>query len=305
MIGWQFTIQDKRGGSFIINDLSTDPDNFIALQAYPQFDVAIKNNEIDREGQHGIWDFFSYYGRRTVTFQGVIVGSSEANVEILKALMQNVLGFPTQPSVLDDGQVYLRWTDLDSKEWEIECKLSSNIQFSRDLYKNYMLEFNFTLKAAEPFILSQETYTQNGIRGYYNSGGGFPIMIPAIIGVNTVNGLLIDNIGSISAHTVVRIYGEVEGAINNPIIRNMTTGKDFVLYSVLDDETKWIEIDSKEGTVLDQDGTDLSGDVEGASEFLTLQPGVNEILYLSDEDPLLTLYYPSAPFSVAYRQTRI
>jgi len=304
MIGWQFTITDKKGNSFTIND-HTDPNNFVALQAYPQFDVAIKNSEIDKEGQHGIWDFFSYYGRRTVTFQGVIVGSDEQTVEVIKSMMQNILGFPAQPTAANDGQVYLEWTDLDGKDWEIECKLYSNIQFSRDIKKKYMLEFSFTLKASDPFILSQSSFSSAGTRGYYTSGGFFPLGLPSVLGVNPVNALSIVNGGSVFAQTTIRIYGEVEGAVTNPVIRNITTGKDFALSLTLADENSWIEIDSKQGTVLDQDGNDKSGNIVSTSEFITLQPGTNQILYMSDEDPLIVLYYPSASYTVGYRETKI
>lgn len=305
MIGIQYTIENKAGASFVINDHTTDPENFIALQSYPQFDLDVKNTEINREGQHGIWDFFSYYGKRAITFQGVIIGESEEQVEAIKKNMQTVLGFPLQPTTANDGYVYLRWSDLDGGDWQIECKLVNLIQFSRPMRQQYRLDFSFSLKSPDPFIYSQELHSIAGFRGYERSGSTFPIALPTLLGISYKNLLTAVNDGAVDTHTIIRIYGEVDGAITNPRILNLTTGKSFFLDSTIADENGWIEIDSKNGTVVNQSGADLSGDIIGVSEFITLAAGTNELIYLSDEDPLITLYEPSAPWTVAFRDTKI
>lgn len=305
MIGTLYTLTNKRGDTITLNDHVTDPSRIIALQSYPGFDVDIKNNEVAREGQHGSWDFYSFYGRRVITFQGMLIGETEADVEAMKNLMQECLAFPIQPVEGDDGYVYLRWADLDASEWEIECKLMSSIQFSRPMGVPYRLDFTLSLKANDPFILSQEAITQVGIRAYTSTGGSFPLSLPTILGSHEVNALHVNNTGLLDAHTVIRIYGEADGDITNPVIRNLTTGKEFAITAVIDGVDEWIEIDSKEGTIVDQDGTDLSTGVAVDSEFITLRAGDNVITYRSDEDPAETLYFPSALFSVAYRSTKI
>lgn len=305
MISTLYTIENQAGVSFSFNDHSTDPTNFIALQQYPQFDLDIKNNEIAREGQHGIWDFFSFYGKRTINFQGLIIGDSELSIETQKNLMLNVLGFPTQPTASNAGLVYLRWTDVQGNAWEIECKLSSNIQFNRPLRQNQVLEFNLNLKSADPFIYSQTEYSIAGTRGYTVAGGMFPLPLPALLGETYPGALSITSLSQIDSQTIIRIYGETAGAITNPRVRNLTTGKSFNLSTTLANENSWIEIDSKLGTVVNEAGVDKSGDIIGDSEFTILVPGVNEILYESDQDPVIVLYFPTAPFTVKYRDTKI
>lgn len=305
MIGITYTITNRAGASFKINDHVTDPNNFIALQSYPQFDVDVKNSETNREGQHGVWDFFSYYGRRTIGFQGLLIGDDEQSVDTLKNSMLAVLGFPAQPSTLSDGYVTLTWTDFDGNAWQIECKLSNTIQWNRPMQQGYRLEFNFTLKASDPFIYGQVLNSIAGTRGYVQSGGSFPLSMPALLGLTYFGALTIVNNGAIDAQTIIKIWGESAGAINNPQIVNITTGKVLSLASVIADETEWIEIDSKNGTVVNQIGTDLSGQIVGDSEFPVLASGTNEIVYLSDEDPAIVLYYPTASWTVAYRNTKI
>jgi len=305
MIGTEYTISNKQGVSFKINDHVTDPLNLIALQSYPQFDVEIKNNEISKEGQHGSWDFYSYYGRRTIGLQGVIIGENEEEVERQKDLMLEVLSLPLQPTTGNDGFVYLSWTDLNGNDWQIECKLQSNIQFSRQMKQIYKLDFNFTLKAPSPFIYGQDLNSVVGTRGYTFSGGAFPLDLPAIMGEGQANILSVNNGSKFDAQTIIKIYGEVDGPITNPRVLNLTTGKTFYLSSTIADETEWIEINSETGTVVNQDGDDLSGEIIGDSEFTILTPGVNEIVYLSDEDPLITLYLPTAPLVVQFRNVKI
>ena len=81
MIGYKFKLQNNNGDSIYLNDFVTDPNNFLALQDYPDFSVDIKNNEVAREGQHGIWDFYSFYGKRVLNFAGIIIGQTEGDVE--------------------------------------------------------------------------------------------------------------------------------------------------------------------------------------------------------------------------------
>ena len=304
MIGTQFTITNRGGESFILNNHS-NPDRIVALQAYPTFDVDIKNNEVSREGQHGVWDFYSYYGRRSITFRGVIVGSTEAEVEAARDDMVKILALPVQPGTSEDGYVTVKWADANGSSWQIEAKLQNSINFNRNLKETYRLDFIFSLKAADPFIVSQNLITVVGTRGYVSAGAGFPIELPAVIGESQVGVVNINNTGAVYAHTVIRIYGESAGDITNPVIENLTTGQRFELATVISGEDNWIEIDSKEGTAVDQDGTDVSGTIVGSSNFITLKPGENQLLYSSDEDPQIVVYLPTAPFSTSFRLTKI
>lgn len=304
MIGIPYTIQNKNGDSIVINDHS-NPDRIIALQQYPGFDVDIKNNESPREGQHGIWDFNSYFGKRLITFQGVIIGKTEADVETVKNNLMNVLTLPIQPTTINNGKVTLKWSDILGDSWQIEAKLYRAVQFSRDMKQTYKLDFTFSLKAPDPFIVGQSLISVTGIRGYTSVGVHFPITLPATVGQNEVGQITIPNPSSVDSYTTIRLYGESAGTINTPTITNLSTGKFFKLWAVIDGADDYIEIDSKNGTVIDKDGNDLSGYIAGGSEFIMLKPGENKLIYKSDEDPQIVLYLPSAPYSVAFRKTKI
>lgn len=306
MIGYQYTIENSDGESFVINDHTTNPNQIIALQQYPAFDVDIKTNEVDKEGQHGVWDFFSYYGRRNMTFEGVIVGSDEANAETTRKKIVEVLSLPTQPTSTRSGYVTIKWTDANGESWQVEGRVIRSPRFSRVLKQDYRLDFTFTLKSDDPFIISQTENTTNGTRGYIDNGGVVvPVEFPFSWTFTNQNVLTVTNTGAAFAQTIIRLNGEASGAITNPVVKNLTTGSMFQVNTTIADENSWIEIDTKNGTVVNQDGVDLSGLITSDSSFILLSQGANEIMYLSDEDPYNALYLPTATFSVKHRNTTV
>lgn len=305
MLGYTYTLTNRAGQSVKINDFITDPDNFIALQDYPLFDVDLKEEEMDKEGQNGVWDFFSFYGKRVINFSGVIIGQTEAEVETLKTLLLKITALPSQPvASTNDGYVKIEWTDANSNSWQIYAKLQRAIKFDRGMGKPLQLAFNLTMKASDPLIEATAETVTNGYRGYLTGSVRFPTLVPLKVDIIYANQFTITNVGSIDAHTIIRLYGETSG-VTNPSIYNITTGKIFKVNTTLTDATKWIEIDSKLGTVVNQNGTDVSGLVDPTSEYVLLQAGVNNLIYTSDENPLSNNIDPTAEAVITHRNTII
>lgn len=284
MIGTLFTLTNKAHPerTITINDHS-DPENFIALQQYPTMEVDIRNDEINREGQHGIWDFFSFYGKRVFVFEGVIVGEDEDSVTTLKNALDSVCRLPSQPTSSNDGTVLVQWTDPNGKAWESEAKLSSPIAYSRNIQEKYRLDFMVTLKSPNPVILSQATIETNGVRGYPTGAFTLPFSLPFAIGVSYINKFEVDNDGSMETDITFRMYGGTHFPITNPQMSNLTTGEFMQLDVTLADENEYIEVNTKTGSVVDQDGVDQSGNIHSGSTFPRLAVGTNELFYTSDE----------------------
>ena len=108
MTGYDFKFTNKAGDFIIINEGSQagshiDPYNVYALQKYPTFTKSFKNNEIARQGQVGVWDFYSYYGRLSIVFSGIIVAETNQKLEQMKAKMSKIFALPMQPTETNDG----------------------------------------------------------------------------------------------------------------------------------------------------------------------------------------------------------
>ena len=305
MIGYKFKITSLQTGQFFyLNDFVTDPNNFIALQEYPGMEVDIKNAEIQKEGQHGIWDFFSFYGKRLMSFSGVIVGVDGNEVETLKKQMLRVLSLPPTPMVGNDGSVLVTWTDASGDNWQIQGKLYSQPKFDRNMKQSYKLDFAFALKCKNPEIESQEISLHDSVRGWKQGALMLPTLVPAMFDIAYNKSFIVDNNGAVVSNTIITVYGET-GGVTNPTIYNKTTGKFFTVNMTLTNSTKYLVIDSKLGTVVDQDGVDKSGLISLTSEYIRLVPGDNEIVYLSDETPLSSLVEPTAVIETQHRSTII
>jgi hypothetical protein len=309
MIGYQFQITSRAGQSITLNDHTTDPNNLIALQDYPVFDVDIKNSEMDKEGQHGIWDFASFYGKRILTFSGLIIGQDEAHVEALKKQLLQATALPSQPDTSNDGLVLVEWTDASGDSWQIYAKIDRAIRFDRQLRQKQRLSFVMTLKCPDPLIESQTEQTSSGTRGWQSGSLKLSSKLPAKFDLLYENSVVVVNNGNAQAHTTIRLYGEA-GGITNPAIFSATTGKRFTVNTTLADSTKYLEIDSKTGTVIDQDGLDISGLVDSTSEYVLLQVGNNQLVYLSSEStgalgPLVSYAFPTASFTINHRDAII
>ncbi len=301
MIGYTYTITNSAGDFFKINDFVTDPNNYFLLQQYPDMDVDVKNTEIDLQGQHGIWDFYSYFGKRNLTFSGMIIGVNEAGVEASRTQMMKVLQLPVQPTSTSDGYVTISWTDATGATWSFRAKISRTPKLSRNLRQQYKLDFLISLKTDTPFILSSASTTGSGTRGYFSYGFLLPVILPAVMGYVENNAIVVANAGTLSAHTIIRLYGENTAGVINPKITNMTTGKSFKINTTLTDASKYVEINSSTGTVVDQDGNDLSGSIDSISEFILLNAGNNTIVYTGDNG----VGTPAGNFSVIFYSTKI
>ena len=305
MIGTKFTLTNKDGESIIINDHVTNPSQIIALQSYPNMEVNIKNRDIDKEGQHGMYEFTSYYGSRLVNFQGVIIGDTIADVEAVRQKLIKVLQLPVQPTSTRDGVVTVKWTDNASESWQVEARLARDVSFSRPMRRPLQLDFNLSMKSVDPFIVGQTANNLFGIRGYVQSGAQIPIGLPATIGTIQQGVMNPVNNGAVYAHTTLRLYGESQQEITSPRVVSLTTGDICEIDTTLADETEYVEIDSKTGSITNQDGTDLSGFLTAESTFILLATGANQLMYLSDEDPTSTLLAPTAQWTLSSRNTRI
>jgi len=302
MIGTKFTLQNADGESIVINDHVTDPQNFIALQEYPTFELEIKNQEIPKEGQHGVWDFNSFYGKRLIVFSGVIVGEDEEKVVEIQDQLKLVVGLPLEPTVGNDGVISIKYTDPRGRALQTTGKIYNPIRFSRNMREPFRLNFQMILKSANPDIESQAETESLGLRGYEAGSIKLPTKMSAKIDIIKKQTLTVANLGNTYANPIITI----NGALTNPKLENLSTGKYMSFSRVLSLGEKII-IDVLNGTIKNESGSDISSDLDIGSEFIKLKSGDN-ILYLTSdenitENPIATRIAPAEVLEVDHRDT--
>ena len=166
----------------------------------------------------------------------------------------------------------------------------------------FRLNFQLILKSANPDIESQ-TLTENlGTRGYEAGSFQIPTKLPTKIDIVKRQTLTITNLGNTYANPVITI----NGALTNPKIENLSTGK-YMSFSRTLALGEKIVIDVANGTIEDESGVDISSDLDIGSEFIKLKSGDN-ILYLTSdenvsENPIATRIAPSEVLEVDHRDT--
>ncbi len=303
MISYKYNFKNKSGAELILNDHNPlTPDHVYALQSYPSISKSVKNNELDRNGQNNYWDFFSYYGKLSFNFSGIIVAENEIVLEQMKQDLLRVFSLPLQPTDINDGHITMEWQDNASVNKSVEVKLTNDIQFDRPLGKRYIMNFIIQLKAKTNYILDAGTpATATGTRAWYQQGGIIlPTLLPLSWNPNWQNTLTVNIIGN-GGFPVIRVYGESQQKIINPKITNTTTGEVFLLNLDLENQNSWVEIDTENGTVMNNFGNDVSGFVDLDSSFINLVTGENKFLYTSDNDPYVSGLLPTAVLEIKYK----
>lgn len=214
MLAYNYTFTNNSSGdSFTIglNEDGTrvcDEGRGIMLQSYPIFDLAVRNDQRNKAGQHGIWDFFSFYGQRNITFQGVIMADTHASLIAFQDQIRQVLTLPAQPvASTDDGYVNIKWTDVNNEEWNINAKILSDIQFSRTIGNQIRCSFLISMKAESPFILSTTEFSETQLRGWRMGQMLLPAFLPGKINIKYNEVLNIYQTGTADAPATYRLSG--------------------------------------------------------------------------------------------------
>jgi len=181
--------------------------NGLLLQEYPTFELDVRNEEKNKAGQHGIWDFYSFYGKRTVTFSGIILASSYSNLLFFENKIKEVLNLPAQPISGNDGYINVSWTDVDGLSWNIDCKITDDIRFSRASGNQLRAQFFISLKANDPYIKSivggLSEQTMGWRQGQFIDGA----FLPNNINIKYNNVLQAYQNGSAESPGVYTVYG--------------------------------------------------------------------------------------------------
>ena len=287
-INTEYTITNKETGkSFTINDHS-DPDNVIALQSFPTFAPDVRANEIQNQGKHGVHKLPFYYGGRSIIFNGIIVGLTEAGVWDLKKSVDEVLEFPVISPFAN--LVTIGYTDPNGLELEVDATLNSAISYDRNMKELFKLDFQILLRADNPFINVNDTVEDakeyDGLLGYELWGFKLKTLIPFKLDKESINELTINVTGNHNA--TVKLYGSDDGDVVNPTIENKTNGQKVSFNLTLSGSAEYIELNGIDNTTTNQDGDDVSI-YETGDDYIQLIDGDNIFAYTSSREENATL----------------
>lgn len=213
MLSYVYRITNLKTGEYVDVNNTPTPELVgeqpigIFLQQYPGFDLEVRSSDKAKSGQHGIWDFYSFYGKRTITMQGLIVQKSHQAVYLLQQKIRRILSLPAHPSASDTGYSRISWTDDNGDEWYVDGKIQQDVQFRRQLKSQNICDFFFSFKAENPYILSTTLNEQDNLMGWRQGSLFAPSNLPNNINIYLNNLVQFYQKGTSEGPAIFRLYG--------------------------------------------------------------------------------------------------
>lgn len=230
-------------------------------------------------GQHFGYFVSAYYGKRSFTLSGWIVGATISDYSDKRQALQSALNILT-------GEQAIVFTLPNGTELQINAIC---VNFDAPIEANVKNggQFSASFQASFPFLVGVNEGTSNI---FLPSGGGGtvpPPTMPMALGGNTGGSLSLSNGGNGIYYPTARIFGPVE----NPALRNDTLNKE-LRFDITLDAGEYLDIDFLNQTVTDNTGTNRYDTKSG--DWWFINSGVNVIRFLADVyDPtaFVTFYY--------------
>lgn len=235
-------------------------DAYIVKEIDGLFDADVRDNREAIPQGHGEHAFDSWYGGRTITLGGTIRAHNihklrdmqEALKSVFVTLEEKALRvqspFKTVPHHSISGE-------MEAPSVEIMCKKSQPIQM-REAQTNFKFERDFlvTLRASNPIYSS--SYTKAA----------------TVAGAASPHALQLTNIGNYAAGPVINLVGPM----TNPVITNTANGEVITITGTIAAANTWtLDIDNRR--FFDQTGVNKFSTFNIASDWLRLEPGVNDL----------------------------
>lgn len=225
----------------------------------------VRINVKDNGNYHGARFGSAYYGARVITIEGEILGSSPEDYEEKR----RALG---QAYTILNGLQTVTFITRGGLTVKADCIVNSRIEIPYEKGLMQRGDFRIELIAPFPFFLGSSTQTHTV---YVFEGGGatIPAEIPLTFSDSLASDIDINNLGNVEAYPIIKLYG----IMNDPVIRNNTSGLQLSIDYNLDTEDKYIEIDTYRRTAKRGDtGANIFANVTG--DFWTLKTGINNIV---------------------------
>lgn len=237
------------------------------------FDMPDATVEVKGRGSyHGALIGNKFYGRRILSLEGEIVGSSAADYETKRRALQDALD-------LMDGVQTVVFTTRGGLVVRADVVLNRKLELPYVAGQVIRGDFRIEFVSEYPFLLGNSEDTVEVTIGA-GGGGAIPMAVPFSMANGATGGTVITNDGNAPAFPTIRIYG----AIQNPTLVNQTTNKILSITYTLASSTEYIDIDIYRRTAKNQAGASIKRYVTG--DWWTLAVGANTIkLTGSSESP--------------------
>lgn len=277
---------------FTLNDDSTA--SWAALQKVSGIhDVALRHTRRELTGAHGIQDYDTFAGARTITFEGILISDTEENMADLIEEFKQAFAIEGNPTPTNTGERALNWQDVGEVAKTIDCKIDRGPQITESMYGTLFRTFFVALIADDPRILSQSEHTTDINLGWLTGGFVFPETFPIIPSDSYANSYTASVLGNFEARPTFTITCPAGYTITDPRIDNLTMDTHVEFSGLTMEVGDILTITPGSATFYDAStGTtvDATGYLSATSTAVYLDIGDNEIIFTD------TWSYPASPY---------
>lgn len=286
MIGTQITITNHETGESVILNDHTNPNSVIALQNFPTMESDVRANNQSRIGAHGEFRLPYYYSGKSVVLQGVILGTSEADVWTNKRKLDSIFAlskkgtpqYTGSDTPINNATLRIEYTDPTGESVFIDGTPLQSVSYNRDMLNRLQLSFQVIVRSAIPYLIAKDetTISETGSLGENVTGLKLPMRLFTQLQNEYTQGEVTIEVTT-KAFAIITLYGSDAGIILEPTITNLTNGDTMTINKPLLGSGSFFKIDGFKKTVEDQGGASVTSFITG--DYLQLETGENKLVY--------------------------
>lgn len=263
---------------------------------------ALRNTERSFSGNHGIVDYQTYIGKRTITFSGDIVARTENDILTAVKTLQTAFSLPAVYSSTINGYNELKWeTQAGQEQFKCNAKISVLPRIQKTFKLQNMRTYFVSLKCDDPRLYSQAVYLYNLRRTWDMAGITLPTMLPIELSSKSVYRQNLINNGNFGTSPTIRISGYTQ----NPTLKNITHNLTMKFNTTLQNG-EYLDIDVFKHKITDHNGTNRINDLDVNSQWLWLQAGDNYVDFTDDQtSPLVTGVVPQDQVTISFNYASV
>lgn len=270
MINQVVVVNQINGASFSFNE-----DN-CPMQTWTM-DVDMRTEDRERPLEHGMYETYSYYGRRIFHGEGQLLGDNATNYMSRRMDMQKALIIPPRTGVRAPLRLDLTFDGIGDK-LQSYCTLDSYPELPMAVPNYALTDFLISLKSFDPVLYSATQRSAILPAPVITTGAPFPLVFPVDFSASSGSDGLATNSGNIT--TYPRAF--ITGPITNPQLTHVEKNQSLRFDGLILNSGDSITVDFKQRVALSSAGGNFYGSITPDSIFWALEPGDNTFRFTAD-----------------------
>lgn len=258
------------GNSFPFND-DNCPLNLWTM------DVDLRSEDRERPQEHGLYESYTYYGRRIFHGEGALLDNNPTAYMQRRLALHSALLLPPRNGVRAPLRLDVRMAGIQPT-LRSYCTLDGYPELPMAVPNWSLTDFLISLKSFDPIMYDAQTLSTTAGTPSQTSGVAFPLLFPVQFFGSSGSTQLSHNSGNIPTYPTATIYGPV----TNPRLYNIAKDQILRFDGLILNNGDAVTVNFKDRVALSSAGGNVYGVITDDSTFWTLEPGDTQWTFTAD-----------------------